>query len=307
MRILCLFISLILVTTVSFCQVDIYAPNQDLLKKHKIKEYTKTHGWFIKGKFEGNSVKHILNKHGMVLYEDYNCANEGCFSKVIYEYINDTILISKTQYPYPYNLKKHFRIYQYKYSNSMILKEEIVFDSLDNLDYQIFYNKNGQLVEERDKNSVTKKFYNSNGDVERLEMFNLVDLVNYVYLYQYEKNQLKQISSYEESELKSVTNYVYDRNSNLVSQHNKDSNSKITFSKLYKYDKQNKVIRVRQIFNGEYKEPVVDSIGVLFDDVYYGVIYDEFFKYNSKGLLNEVVFDRNDNLPKFMYKFTYKI
>ncbi len=60
----------------------------------------------------------------MVLYEDYNCTNEGCFSKDIYEYINDTILISKTQYSYPYNPKKHFRIY--KYSDSMVLMRLIL-------------------------------------------------------------------------------------------------------------------------------------------------------------------------------------
>ncbi|HLO55043.1 MAG TPA: hypothetical protein VK169_12195 [Saprospiraceae bacterium] len=286
MRILCLFISLILGTTVSFCQVDMYAPNQDLLKKYKIKKYSKTTGQYIKGSFIGTSGKYNLNKHGMVLYEDYDCANVGCFSKVIYEYINDTILISKTQYPYPYNPKNHFRIYQYKYSDSMILKEEIVFDSLDNIE--------------------SKYIYNTQGHLEKLTNFYPDTTIEMNFSYQFEEELPKFRKYYVGTKHESNRYYVYDKNENLISQHERWVNGEMFFSKQYKYDKEQRLIYVRQVSNGNYKDGILDTNGISFDDVLSGYIKEDFIKYDKKGLLKEVVYKTNGETV-LTYLYSYKL
>lgn len=285
------------------CQHDIYAPREDLLKKYGIKEYTKTSHFKRKGINENDYTyhKYYLNKNGKVILEENKDFN-NFETKVEYKFNDADVLISKANYLNHSN--NHERMYTYIYSDSMKLKTELVLDSLNNVEWYVLYNENEQPLEVHSLNTVVINNYYENGNLECVVYKIKDDLLEHIYIY--ENNLLKQLKNYKEFQLVHTIYYAYDENKNIISEHDTNTNGEIFFSKLYEYDREQRVTKIRKISYHMGNYNFDNSIGEKHGDVLKTSIDEEIFKYNKVGLLKELILPTSNKNLKFVRVFEYK-
>jgi hypothetical protein len=285
------------------CQHDIYAPREDLLKTYGIKEYTKTS--HFKGKRINNNNdfphKYYLNKNGKVIFEEYK-QSKNCDGRVEYKFNDAEVLISKAYYLN--NSNNHERMYTYIYSDSMKLKEEWVFDSLDNVEWYVFYNENEKPVECHHSKNQIRYYYYEKGSLE-CEVFNDENDIS-EHIYFYENDLLKQLKIYKGFQPERIIYYDYDENKNIISEHVRYINGELYFSKLYEYDHEQRLTKLRRVFYGPDKHENDGLNNVDYDESLEAAIMEENFKYNKVGLLKELKWTTNNKNVKFVTVFEYK-
>jgi hypothetical protein len=301
-------------SSLSFGQTSKLDPDKHLLIKNKIKKYEIETLYYFNNSDSSETwlSTFLLNEFASVL--SVSRVSLHLNSKTIYEYVHDMLPSSKSEYKNNSSIAS--TTITYEYDSEYLLKEELEFDSLDNLIHHKTYDKQGNVIEEIDNSDSevtkrsTKNKYNEQGDILESISVRPDETTEKVYFY---KDGL--LTREESSYIEEYKNYfieynIYNENRQLISQHSRHSNKhkgqqfKLRSSTQYEYDHEGKLIKKRHINKIKNPKDVDDNTGFSMDEIIEGETRIITYEYNDMGLISKIFITSNGK-PVTVYSFKY--
>lgn len=298
----------------SYSQTSLLDPDKHLLIKHKIKKYEiESLLYFNNSETAEKWISTFsLNEFASVL--SVSRISPHLDSKTIYEYVHDMLPSSKSEFKNNSSIASS--TITYEYDSDFLLKEELEFDSLDNLIYHKTYDRQGNVIEEIETYSsenvkiTTKNKYNEQGDILESISVRPDETTEIVYFYEDGLLAREESSYIDEYKNYFIKYFIYNDNKQLISQHSRHSNKhkgqkfKLRDSLQYEYDHEGRLIKKRFIHRIKNPKDVDDNVGFSMDEILEGEARIFTYDYNDMGFISKI-FITSDGKPERVYSFKY--